>query len=216
MAGSHLAPSSSSRSNKNTSRSAETERRARSRAAERDYERDYDPDLGGGYDDRDEDYTPRRTARTPERSAGRDTGRAPRQRDYDYDDYDRGGSGGGGGGWKTAVLIVLLIVVLAAIGFLVWKLFGAQIMGLFGGGGKDSPPPAASVAPGITTQVTAEYENGKSVSGNMAISQGTQRLPDELAGSTTANLKSRFAIRFSRLSSVPFIVETMTFGKYPR
>ena len=187
MAGSHLAPSSSSRSNKNTSRSAETERRARSRAAERDYERDYDPDLGGGYDDRDEDYTPRRTARTPERSAGRDTGRAPRQRDYDYDDYDRGGNGGGGG-WKTAVLIVLLIVVLAAIGFLVWKLFGAQIMGLFGGGGKDSPPPAASVAPGITTQVTAEYENGKSVSGNMAISQGTQRLPDELAGSTTAQV----------------------------
>ena len=187
MAGSHLAPSSSSRSNKNTSRSAETERRARSRAAERDYERGYDPDLGGGYDDRDEGYAPRRAARSPERGTGRDTGRAPRQRDYDYDDYDRGGNGGGGGGWKTAVLIVLLIVVLAAIGFLVWKLFGAQIMGLIGGG-KETPPAAASIAPGITTQVTAEYENGKSVSGNMAITQGTQRLPDELAGSTTAQV----------------------------
>ena len=183
MAGSHLAPSSSSRSNKNPSRAAEPERKARSRAAERDYERDYEPDYGDDYDDRDEGYAPRRASRSPERSAGR----APQRGGYDYDDYDRGGNGGGGGGWKTAVLIVLLIVVLAAIGFLVWKLFGAQIMGLFGGG-KETPPAAASIAPGITTQVTAEYENGKSVSGNMAISQGTQRLPDDLADSTTAQV----------------------------
>ena len=167
MAGSHLAPSSSSRSNKNRSRAAEPERKPRSRA----YERDYDPDYDLDYDDQDyyeEDRAPR--------------SRGSRQYRDGYGDY-HGGDDGGGGKWKTVLLVILLVVVLAAIAFLVWRLFGAQIMGLFDRGGKEAPPVAAEVAPGITTQFTAEYENGKSISGDMSITESTKRPPADLADS---------------------------------
>ena len=176
MAGSHLAPSSSSKPNKSRSHAAEPERSARSRARERSYDPDYDLD----YEDQGyEEYEQPRASRS----------RSSRQyRDDGYGEYYGGGNDGGGGGkWKTVLLVVLLVVVLAAIGFLLWRLFGSQIMGLFGGG-KEPAPVAAEVAPGITAQFTAESENGKNLSGSMTITESTKRLPEDLADTDDAKV----------------------------
>ena len=73
-----------------------------------------------------------------------------------------------GSGWKIGILVAVLVLVLAALGFLLWQMFGAS-----GGSG------TADIAPGIFTQVSAGYsDNGKNVSGNIAVTEGTQRPED--------------------------------------
>ena len=75
---------------------------------------------------------------------------------------------------KVALLIVLLVVVVLALGILLAQLLGFDIFGGLGGGNA-----TANVAPGIFTQVEAEYSSGKNVAGNLTITQGTQR-PEEI------------------------------------
>ena len=77
--------------------------------------------------------------------------------------------------WKVWVLVIVLIIAIAALGFLLWQLFGGTVMdslGLGGGGGSNA---TADIAPGIFTQIGAESSSGKNVAGNLAVTQGTQR-----------------------------------------
>lgn len=76
-----------------------------------------------------------------------------------------------GSGWKVAILVIVLLIAIAALCFLLWQLFGETIMGMIGGGSNKT----ANVAPGIFTQVGAEYSSGKNVAGNLTVDQGTQR-----------------------------------------
>lgn len=78
--------------------------------------------------------------------------------------------------WKVWVLVGVLIIVLAALAFLLWQMFGAEITGSLGlgsGGG------TADIAPGIFTQVGAADQNSRNVAGNIAVTQGSQR-PDDV------------------------------------
>ena len=84
-------------------------------------------------------------------------------------------SSGGSGKWKIVVLVVILLVVIAALGFLLWQLFGDEIGAKLGLGGNDTP----TVAEGITTQINAEYGNGRNMGGSISVTQGTQR-PEEI------------------------------------
>lgn len=79
-------------------------------------------------------------------------------------------SSSSGSGWKVAVLVIVLLIAIAALAFLLYQLFGGDIAGLLGGSGS-----SANIAPGIFTQVNAEYGSGKNVAGNLTITEGTQR-----------------------------------------
>lgn len=218
LAGSHLAPNSSSpRSNRNSS-NQDPKPRAGRHGIPSDVDEEYDDldfDLdnqgsdNGDYEDdqdydQDDDLDTRRNTRQRSRSSRRE--RDYRDYDEEDDDYDEdddygynsyhghdrhsdgnGGSGKSGKG-KTILLVALLIIVVGAIIFLLLKLFGPILQDKFGrqGGGQNNPP-AAEVGDGITTQVTAEYENGKSLSKNMTVTEGTER-PEELADSEDAIL----------------------------
>lgn len=78
------------------------------------------------------------------------------------------------GAWKVWVLVLVLLIAIAALCFLLWQLFGEDIMGFFGGTTEET----ANIAPGIFTQVEAEYGNGKNVAGNLTITEGSQRPPE--------------------------------------
>ena len=95
----------------------------------------------------------------------------PAYNDYDpYPEPPRRGSGK----WKIWLLVVILLVVVAALGYLVWQVFGGDIMDRVNGTTADAQ---ADIAPGITTQIDAADGTGKNLSGNIAVTQGTQR-PD--------------------------------------
>ena len=97
---------------------------------------------------------------------------------YGYEpEYDPKGSRRGGGKWKVAVLVVILLVVVAALGYLVWQLFGGDIMDRINGTTADA---TADIAPGITTQIGASDQTGKNLSGQIAVTEGTQR-PDAVS-----------------------------------
>lgn len=118
---------------------------------------------------------PRPQAQAPARPAGR----APARDSYDdgYDQaYNRRYVGyepepRRGGGWKIAVLVVVLLLVLGAMGYLLWQLFGGQIMDMISG----PKNTAADIAPGITTQVSALDSTSSNMSGNLTVTQGEQR-----------------------------------------
>lgn len=76
--------------------------------------------------------------------------------------------------WKVIVLVVILLVVIAALGILLWQLFGDEIQARLGGGGNEAP----AVEPGVVTDVKAEYGNGRNMGGSISVSQGTLRPAD--------------------------------------
>ncbi len=79
--------------------------------------------------------------------------------------------------WKVWVLVLVLLIAVAALCFLLWQMFGSTLMSSLGIG--DGGNAQADIAPGIFTQVGAEYSNGKNAAGNLSVTEGTQR-PDTI------------------------------------